>query len=249
MEIKNIFTISRRDFFKKSMLLSAGVTGLILPLLAQSGHTETNPETCKAVATPPLGEGPFYPIKNQEDKDNDLTLIKGSTQRAEGEIIYLYGQVTDLQCRPIQNAQVEIWQADTRGRYDHAEDPNVDTVDRNFQHWGFCQTDAEGRYEFITIMPSSYPAWGGWVRPSHVHFHVSKSGFHDLITQMFFADDPLHEQDRVLQEVIPHLQYAVIANQKNSQNNQENALVNREKNLLMGAKHWKFDIVLRRSPI
>jgi protocatechuate 3,4-dioxygenase beta subunit len=88
-------SINRRNFFKKSILLSAGATGLILPLLAQSGRTETNSKACQAIATPPLGEGPFYPIKNQEDKDNDLTLIEGHTQRAEGQVIYLYGQVTD----------------------------------------------------------------------------------------------------------------------------------------------------------
>ncbi len=242
-----ILKIGRRDLLKKSILLSAGAIGLGLPLSAQSGRTETNAQSCKAIVTPPLGEGPFYPTKNQEDKDNDLTLINGRNQPAAGQVIYLYGRVTDQQCRPIQNAQVEIWQADAQGRYDHPEDTNG-TIDPNFQHWGFCQTDIQGRYEFLTIMPSSYPAWGGWVRPSHIHFHVSKLGFHDLITQMFFAGDPLHQQDRVIQEVPPRLQYLVIANQENSLTNQEKSLANQKKNILEGAKQWKFDITLRRSP-
>jgi hypothetical protein len=71
MNSHKIVRISRRDFFKKSILLSAGGAGLILPLLAQSGRAETSSQACQAIVTPPLGEGPFYPIKNWEDKDND----------------------------------------------------------------------------------------------------------------------------------------------------------------------------------
>lgn len=70
MNSYKIVRISRRDFFKKSILLSAGGAGLILPLLAQSGRAEISSQVGQPIVTPPLGEGPFYPIKNREDKDN-----------------------------------------------------------------------------------------------------------------------------------------------------------------------------------
>lgn len=240
MNSNKFVKLSRRDLIKKSILLSAGATGLILPLIAQSGRTETNPEACQVIVTPPLGEGPFYPIKNREDKDNDLTLVKGNSQRSEGQFIYLYGRVTDQQCRPLQNALVEIWQNDARGRYDHSGDRNPGILDPNFQHWGQCQTDVQGRYEFMTIMPLAYPVWGDWVRPPHIHFHVSKSSFHDLTTQMFFPGDPLHQQDKMLQGLPPHKQNLVIATPDNSLD---------KKNIRASAKQWKFDIVLRPDPM
>ena len=58
---------------------------------------------------------------------------------------------------------------------------------------------------------------------------------------MFFPGAPLHKQDKVLQELPPDQQYLVMANK-------ENSLANKEKNILVGAKQWKFDIVLRPSP-
>jgi|JFJP01.1.fsa_nt_gi Protocatechuate 3,4-dioxygenase beta subunit len=241
--------IKRRDFFKKSILLSAGGAGLILPLLAQSGRTETISQVCQqAQVTIPLGQGPLYPIKNQEDKDNDLTLVKGHTQRAKGEVIYLYGRITDRQCQPIQNAMVEIWQVDANGRYDHIEDHTPGTLDPNFQHWGLCQTDEQGGYEFITIMPISYPGWGDWVRPPHVHFRVSHSRFYHIETQMFFPGDPLNVQDKILQQLPPTRQSEALATLENYPPNLKSSLVNKNKNILAGAKQWKYDIVLRHSP-
>lgn len=248
MNNNRIIMIKRRDFLKKSILLSASGTGLILPLLAQSGRAEISSQVCQPIVTPPLGEGPFYPIKNREDKDNDLTLVKGHSQRAKGEVIYLYGRITDQQCRPIQNAMVEIWQVDDNGRYDHIEAPNQGTLDPNFQHWGQHQTDAQGRYEFITIMPISYPGWGDWVRPPHVHFHVSKPSFHGVETQMFFPGEPLNLQDKVLQQLPPDKQSEALATLENYPPNLKSSLVNKNKNILAGAKQWKYDMVLRPSP-
>ena len=59
-------------------------------------------------------------------------------------------------------------------------------------------TGDDGRYGFKTIKPGSYPAGeGGWVRPPHIHFKVSRRGYHELITQMYFAGEPLNEPDRI----------------------------------------------------
>jgi protocatechuate 3,4-dioxygenase beta subunit len=97
-------------------------------------------------------------------------------------------------------------------------------------------------------MPIKYPGWGDWIRPAHIHFHVSKSSFHDVATQMFFPGDPLHKQDKVLQQLPPDKQYLVMSTQENSLATRENSLATREKNILVGVKQWKFDVVLRPSP-
>jgi len=152
--------------------------------------------------TPAQTEGPFYPVHQQDDKDNDLTMLKGHSKRATGPIIYIIGQVRDLQCRPVAGAQVEIWQAAASGRYHHPDDGNTSAAhDPDFQHWGGTISDQEGRYQFKTVKPSPYPAGPFWTRPSHIHFKVHRKGVPTLTTQMYFAGDPYQERDRIFRQV------------------------------------------------
>ncbi len=167
----------------------------------------TSPSCARRVSgpcslTPPQTEGPFYPIDDQLDEDTDLTVVSGRPGRADGQIIYVVGQVRDAQCRPIQGAQVEVWQASSKGRYNHPYDRgNPVPLDPNFQGWGEVRTDDEGRFLFKTVHPGQYPAAPGWIRPSHIHFKVLGTGFPELTTQMYFDGDPYLEQDRIFQAV------------------------------------------------
>jgi protocatechuate 3,4-dioxygenase beta subunit len=60
------------------------------------------------------------------------------------------------------------------------------------------KTDADGRYSFITIKPGAYAVDGSWSRPPHIHFKISRRGYHELTTQMYFAHESLNEKDRLL---------------------------------------------------
>ena len=65
-------------------------------------------------------------------------------------------------------------------------------------------TDADGRYEFVTIKPGAYP-WGNhpnaW-RPAHIHFSLfGHSIASRLVTQMFFPNDPLFAHDPIYQSI------------------------------------------------
>src|SRR4051794_17772965 len=66
--------------------------------------------------TPAQTEGPFYPIHDQVDKDNDLTHVMGNNKPASGQLIYVMGQVLDQNCNPVPDAMVEIWQACVTGK-------------------------------------------------------------------------------------------------------------------------------------
>lgn len=83
--------------------------------------------------TPANPEGPFYPIHKQVDTDTDLTLIEGHTERAQGEVIKVTGQVLDDKGQPVEGALVDIWQANTYGRYHHEDDPATTPTDPNFR--------------------------------------------------------------------------------------------------------------------
>jgi protocatechuate 3,4-dioxygenase beta subunit len=184
----NIKKISRRSM----ITASAGLAATALSATAIGGAT---------AITPANPEGPFYPIHKQADKDTDLTLVEGHTERAKGQVIRVTGQVLDDQGMPIEGALVDIWQANSYGRYDHEDDTATTAIDPDFQGWGMVKTDAEGRYAFTTIKPSAYKVDGDWVRPPHIHYKVSRRGYREIITQMYFAGEPLNENDNLLNEV------------------------------------------------
>ncbi|MGH9905058.1 MAG: protocatechuate 3,4-dioxygenase, partial [Pyrinomonadaceae bacterium] len=89
------------------------------------------------------------------------------------------------------------------GRYAHPTDINPAPLDPNFQGFGVQTTDAQGRYRFKTIKPGAYPinpVNPGNVRPPHIHFDVT--GTKDrLVTQMYFPDEPLNENDILFKEL------------------------------------------------
>jgi protocatechuate 3,4-dioxygenase beta subunit len=169
--------------------------------------------------TPPQTRGPFFPVSEQRDKDVDLTRIAGHDAPARGQVIRVEGRVLDESCRPVPGALVDLWQADSSGRYRHPADPNPARPDENFQGWGQAVTDAEGRYSFRTIKPASYPlaflaggepdANAGFRTP-HIHFRATRRGYVELVTQMYFAGEALNESDRLLRRVAPAARASVV---------------------------------------
>ena len=150
-----------------------------------------------AGVTASQGRGPFYPVKKPLDQDTDLTLIAGSSAQATGQVVYLAGRVLNNNGVPIEGARVEVWQANAYGRYSHPYDNSAANLDPNFEGFSAQLTDSQGRYRLKTIKPGAYAVSGSWSRPPHIHFSVrGRSG--QLITQMYFEDEPLNRVDRLL---------------------------------------------------
>lgn len=175
---------NRRKFIKKTLL---------------GGSVILSPSVLSATVTPPEIEGPFYPVTPQKDKDFDLTQIEGRTQSASGDSVTISGRVVDTEGKPLEDVTVDIWQANAAGRYNHPHDSNPAPLDPNFQGWAIVQTGKEGTFKFKTIIPGAYPVSAEWTRPPHIHFKVTKRGFHELVTQMYFPNQELNEIDRLLQ--------------------------------------------------
>jgi protocatechuate 3,4-dioxygenase, beta subunit len=139
--------------------------------------------------------GPFYPL-GEPSKGGDLTRVPGRSGQAQGQIIYLGGSVLDRAGNPVRGAKLEIWQANTFGRYTHPNDDNPAPLDPNFEGFAVVETDDDGRYNLKTIKPAAYRA-GSAMRPSHIHFEVWGKR-ERLVTQMYFQGDPFHDADRFL---------------------------------------------------
>jgi protocatechuate 3,4-dioxygenase, beta subunit len=137
--------------------------------------------------TPRQTEGPFYPVAIPKDADFDL-LRNGSLSYAKGQPSWVEGTVTDLEGRPVRGAEVEIWQCDHAGHYDHPGDGA--RIDPAFQGFGRVAVDAQGQYRFRNIRPVAY---GG--RAPHIHVKVKLAGRELLTTQLYVAGDPLNDRD------------------------------------------------------
>ena len=112
----------------------------------------------------------------------------------------LAGRVVDADGTPVRRALVEVWQANSAGRYRHHGDGRAAPLDPNFSGAGRCRTDDDGGYRFVTIRPGAYPGrshHNAW-RPPHVHFSVIGGAMVTrLVTQMYFPGDPLLELDTI----------------------------------------------------
>lgn len=162
-------------------------------------------------ATPQQPSGPFYPASSFIQPGADLVLAHSNAELAQGQIIWVEGTVQNQHGQPLDGAIVEIWQACHSGRYNHAEDTNKAELDPHFQYWGLSVTNNKGQYRFRTVMPGVYPAEKGWNRPPHIHFKISHTSHAPLITQMYFAGNPLNAVDQILQKLERPLQNKLMA--------------------------------------
>ena len=134
----------------------------------------------------------------------DLSRAAQDGARALGQLISVSGRVTGEDGAPIAGAVVEIWQANSCGKYIHELDRFDAPLDPNFTGQGRLITDSEGSYEFLSIKPGAYPVIesGWWWRPPHIHFSIfGPSWMNRYVTQIFFPGEPLNEIDLLLNGV------------------------------------------------
>jgi len=113
----------------------------------------------------------------------------------------LSGRVTDaLSGRPVANAALDFWQADSRGRYD-----------REGNHLrGIVRSDHAGWYRIETVVPDDYAehdydpigelfrAMGKHnTRAAHIHLKASVDGHDLLTTQIFMSNSTFLDKDYV----------------------------------------------------
>jgi len=143
--------------------------------------------------TPRTIEGPLYvagaPLSQYEARLDD-----GSDA---GTVLFMQGQVKDVDGQPVPGAIVDVWQANTGGTYSY-----FDPSQSEFNLRRRIQADSEGRYRFRSIVPSGYgcPPDGPTQqlldqlgrhgqRPAHIHFFISAPGHRHLTTQINLAGD------------------------------------------------------------
>jgi len=119
---------------------------------------------------------------------------------AEGEHITLVFRVVDGDGVPTPgDSMIELWQADSQGRYQHPVDPRSAAADKNFCGFGRLETDANGVCVFETVKPGSIPDPGGNSQAPHINVTLFARGLgKPLRTRVYFAGDVANNDDPVL---------------------------------------------------
>ncbi|NIA52346.1 catechol 1,2-dioxygenase [Massilia sp. TW-1] len=145
--------------------------------------------------TPRTIEGPLY-VAGAPESVGFARLDDGS-EADKGEVLFMQGTVFDQDGKPLPGAKVEVWHANLLGNYSF-----FDQTQSHFNLRRTIVTDANGRYQFRSILPSGYgcPPDGTTQqlldllgrhgqRPAHIHFFVSAEGHRKLTTQINIDGD------------------------------------------------------------
>jgi len=170
-------------------------------------------ETPKGI-TPSQTVGPFFKYGLTPDGKydwNDAFTSNLVTPDASGERIRVEGRVFDGEGQPVPDAMLEIWQADSQGRFADPQDKRA-LPNAKFRGFGRCGTDANGGYVFESIKPGLVPDPDGKPQAPHLLLAVFARGMlRHLYTRIYFGDEKGNASDPVLALVPPDRRATLIA--------------------------------------
>lgn len=148
-----------------------------------------SPEKTKGGQTPSQTVGPFFAYGlTPEQYGYPLASIAAPDLRnpdVDGQQIRVEGRVLDGNGEVVNDAMIEIWQADPQGRYAHPADPRGNIAFKGFGRCG-TGTDPENRFVFDTLKPGAVDA----EQAPHINVIVFLRGLlSHLYTRLYFADE------------------------------------------------------------
>jgi len=169
---------------------SLGVSSLVC--LLNNGDNGTRPTSQNML-------GPFWRLGSPQ-VDNGGSIVRSDTP---GAPLLAELRVQDSDGKPVEGAEVDVWQASPVGLYEN-QDPTQ--ADMNLR--GRLTTDDQGRIWFRSVRPAGYPIPTNGVvgrllaaqgrhpfRPAHLHAMVRKDGYKTLTSQIYDAEDPHLDTD------------------------------------------------------
>jgi protocatechuate 3,4-dioxygenase alpha subunit len=129
-----------------------------------------------------------------------------------GERVTLRGRVLDGDRKPIDDALIEVWQANAEGVYADPADPRGESLTSGFMGFGRSPTDDDGVFQFTTIKPGPTPGPDGATQAPHLVVIVFMRGLlRHLVTRLYFPDEPANDTDPVLRLVPEERRASLIA--------------------------------------
>jgi protocatechuate 3,4-dioxygenase alpha subunit len=138
--------------------------------------------------------GPFHHLGLDWLKNDRL-----AGQDISGRPVTIAGRVLDGEGAPVSDALLEIWQANSHGKYSHPADTQRKPIEAGFRGFGRIPTDDAGAFRFTTIKPGSIPGPLGQAQAPHLAITVFMRGLlKHLVTRLYFPDEPGNLEDPIL---------------------------------------------------
>jgi protocatechuate 3,4-dioxygenase, alpha subunit len=131
---------------------------------------------------------------------------------AFGQHVEIAGHVLDGDGQGVPDAMLELWQANSHGKYAHPEDTQQKPLEPGFLGYGRIPTAEDGSFRFSTIKPGRVPGPGDKLQAPHIAVSVFARGLlRRLVTRIYFPDEPANSEDFVLNLVEPSRRDTLIA--------------------------------------
>ena len=165
-------SFTRRELLERCAAFGAVTLATSIPLFALASAWDEAEK--RRTPTPFCELGPFY--KRQAP---NASMLRAASDA--GMPLALSGTVYDVRGAIVPDAKLEIWQTDNDGHYDI----------EGYRYRTLLEPGAKGSYAIESVMPGHYPTRVC----QHVHYLVTAPEHKPLITQLYFATDPVFEGD------------------------------------------------------
>lgn len=108
------------------------------------------------------------------------------------QAIRIHGTIYDGAGETVPDAMVEVWQANSYGRYAHPEDDRDDLpLEEGFEGFGRFGSDPDGTFSFVTVKPGPVPGpHGASTQAPHIAVSIFARGLlRRLVTRIYFPDE------------------------------------------------------------
>lgn len=163
--------MDRRQFINQTSYLAIGIGAFGSVSLKGRGYQADSITTTDILGPFYRPNAPFRENLNPPDFSGEELHISGAIMKEDGK-------------SPMSNGLIEIWQANSDGFYDNISEEYIYRASQKIK--------ADGTYHFITTKPGPEPVdeKATIFRPAHIHMLISAEGRQDLITQIYFQNDP-----------------------------------------------------------
>jgi protocatechuate 3,4-dioxygenase alpha subunit len=157
--------------------------------------------------TPSQTIGPFYWGTIVNTYRADLAPPGVAGERIEVALV-----LHDAEGVVVPDGLLEIWQANSHGRYNHPEDRRNLPLDSGFEGYGRASTFSDGSSTFSTVKPGRVPWPAGGLQAPHINISIFARGLLNRVaTRLYFDGDPANAEDPVLKLVDPARRATLIA--------------------------------------
>lgn len=147
--------------------------------------------------------GPYFAIGMDSLCSTEVPAGPGS------ETVVIEGQLLDGNGSPIPDGVLEIWQAGAGGEYETGNPADSVGAARGFAR---ISTSPAGSFRFTTIKPGAVAYDAARVQAPHLVVLVFMRGLlRNLVTRMYFPEEPANGSDPILQLVPEERRATLIA--------------------------------------